>query len=96
MILLKILAVVLAVFLFLALVKGPREAWRLWRRFGAALGDWIARLVLTLFYFSVLVPFALIAMASRDALGRKRPEGAGLWGDGQALSQDLESAGRQF
>ena len=95
MILLKILAVVLTAFLLLALVKGPKEAWRLWKRFGEALGDIIARVVLTIFYFTVMLPFAFIAMATRDALGRKRGE-AGLWQPVGELSEDLEAAGRQF
>ena len=95
MILLRILTAVLAVFLLLVLIKGPREAWRLWKIFGQMLGDILARVVLTIFYFTVLVPFALIAMFGRDALARKRPE-AGLWQSVQSLTTDLDSARRQF
>ncbi|MCE7939428.1 MAG: hypothetical protein DYG90_12775, partial [Chloroflexi bacterium CFX6] len=58
---LYLLGAVAAVFGVLALVKGPREALRLWRRFGHAMGDALARVVLTVFYFTVMVPFALLA-----------------------------------
>jgi hypothetical protein len=97
MILLKILAVVLTVFALLAVFKGPREALRLWKAFGQALGDIIARIVLTVFYFTVLVPFALVARFSQDALGRKAPaDGEGFWRAIESARTDLAGARRQF
>jgi hypothetical protein len=91
----KILAVLLTVFALLALVRGPREAWRLWKRFGQALGDTLARLVLTVFYFTLLAPFAWIAMATQDALGRKRPASGSYWLRPKPGPADLDAARQQ-
>lgn len=94
-----VVATVAVVFGALALVKGPREAWRLWRRFGHAMGDALARVVLTVFYFTVMIPFALIARR-QDALGLGAAGGP-RWGavavpaagDGRAAG---DAARRQF
>lgn len=66
--LLKLVLVVAALFGLLALFVGPRRAWELWRAFGQVLGDLIARVAMTIFYFTVFVPFALVARLSHDAL----------------------------
>ena len=54
MLLLKVLAAVVTVFAIVALVRGPREAWRLWKRFGHAVGDLVGRVAMTVFYFTIL------------------------------------------
>ncbi len=36
-----------------------RKIWDGWKRIGRILGDFIARLLLTVFYFTVMVPFGL-------------------------------------
>lgn len=77
-----------------ALFLGPRRAWALWRRMGRALGDLIGRVVLTLFYFSILVPFALIARVFQDPLGVKRADGP-LWLSVDQEPADLVAAHRQ-
>lgn len=94
---LYLLGAVAAVFGVLALVKGPREALRLWRRFGHAMGDVVARVVLTVFYFTVMIPFAVIARR-QDALGLGAAAGprwgaAGAAGGGSAAG---DAARRQF
>lgn len=35
-----------------------RQLWARWRRFGQIIGDLIARIVLSLFYFTIFAPFA--------------------------------------
>ncbi len=95
MLFLKLLVAVGAAFAILSLFVGPRRAWELWQRFGHAVGDAVARIVLTVFYFSVLVPFALFVRASRDPLGVDRTGGK-LWLPHAEPRSDLESAGRQY
>lgn len=96
---LYLLGAIAAVFGVLALVKGPREALRLWRRFGHAMGDALARVVLTVFYFTVMVPFALLARR-QDALGLAG--GAPRWGTvsppatGDGAPSAGDAARRQF
>jgi len=82
-------------FAILALVFGPRRAWALWKRFGQALGDILARVVLTVFYFTILVPFALIARSGAGRL-ELRDRGGPLWRPVAAGSGDLDTARRQF
>ena len=45
-----IIFVVLGIFLI-------KDFWHNWKAFGQFLGDWLARVVLTIFYFTILIPF---------------------------------------
>ena len=36
-----------------------RKVWEAWKRFGHFMGDVIGRLVLTVFYFTLFMPFGL-------------------------------------
>lgn len=94
MLVLKVLAAVLAVFAVLALVRGPREAWRLWKRFGHAVGDVVGRVAMTVFYFTILVPFALYSRATKDPLTLRRRTAA--WIDADQQDDRLDAARRQF
>jgi hypothetical protein len=46
--------------------------WQLWKRFGQLIGDLIARVVLTLFYFTVFAPFGLGVRFLADPLDIKQ------------------------
>lgn len=48
-----------------------RRLWRGWTRVGRALGDLQARLLLTVFYFLVVAPFALVVRLTADPLALK-------------------------
>ena len=48
-----------------------RQFWHIWRRIGQAIGDWIARVVLTVFYFTLLAPFGLGVRLLSDPLAIK-------------------------
>lgn len=89
---------VAAAFAILNIIYGPRRAWQIWQRFGHMLGDLLARVVLTVFYFTIFVPFAIIARLTQDPLGLKRTEGP-LWlpaTDGSAGVDAVDAARRQF
>lgn len=45
-----------------------RRLWEAWKRFGRRVGDFQARLLLVLFYFTVLAPFALVLRLTADPL----------------------------
>ena len=45
--------------------------WAAWKRFGQIVGDIVARIVLTLFYFTVYVPFGLGFRLLSDRLDLK-------------------------
>ena len=36
-----------------------KKIWQAWKRFGQFLGDVLARIVLTLFYFTLFLPFGI-------------------------------------
>lgn len=55
-----------------------RKAWAAWKRFGQMIGDFIGRLVLTVFYFTIFMPFGLGVRLFSDPLGIK-PHHGGVW-----------------
>ena len=74
-----------------------RKLWRGWLRFGQFLGDILARVVLTLFYFTVFVPFGLGVTLLSDPL-QVRKEGTRTWlpREVQDDQASLANAARQF
>jgi hypothetical protein len=50
---------------------GLRTFWKGWKRVAKKIGDVQARLLLTVFYFVVLAPFALVVQWCTDPLGIK-------------------------
>lgn len=54
-----------------------RKIWEKWKQIGQFIGDVIARVVLTLFYFTVFVPFGMGVRLLADPLrirGKEAPE----------------------
>jgi len=45
--------------------------WQAWKRFGKFVGDFIGRLVLTIFYFTIFLPFGLGVRLLGDPLNIK-------------------------
>ncbi len=73
-----------------------RKIWQIWKRFGQFLGDVLARIVLTLFYFTVFVPFGLGVALLSDPLHIRRPGSSHLWLSRQTGDQSIDDARRQF
>jgi hypothetical protein len=48
-----------------------RRLWEGWKRFGRKVGDFQARVLLTVFYFVIIAPFALIVRVTADPLALK-------------------------
>ena len=72
-----------------------KDFWHGWKAFGQFMGDWLARIVLTIFYFSVLVPFGLgVRLFSDPLLVKKRPDM--LWQPRSNGDQTLEDTRRQY
>ncbi|MEM7532151.1 MAG: hypothetical protein AAF639_08245 [Chloroflexota bacterium] len=42
--------------------------WPAWKRFGQLMGDIVGRVVLTIFYFTIFLPFGLVSRLGRDPL----------------------------
>ena len=48
-----------------------QRMWQGWKRFGKIIGDFIGRLVLTIFYFTIFLPFGLGVRILGDPLDIK-------------------------
>jgi hypothetical protein len=72
-----------------------KRFWRAWKAFGEFLGNLLARVVLTLFYFTVFVPFAIGVRLLSDPLQIKT-QPAQLWRPRTTGDQKLEDVMRQF
>lgn len=70
------------------------KIWERWKAFGRFIGNILARVVLTIFYATVFVPFGLAARLFSDQLEIKaRPKG--FWRERESHANSLESARRQ-
>jgi hypothetical protein len=72
-----------------------RRAWRIWKRLGQVVGDFIGRTALTLFYFTVFAPYGLGVRLWGDPLAIKRQRGA-QWLDRVTRYQALSEARKLF
>ncbi len=72
-----------------------RRLWQAWKRFGQFLGDIVARVVLTLFYFTLFVPFGIGVTWFSDPLQTqdRAPRG---WRARPTAAPSIEDARRQF
>jgi hypothetical protein len=59
-------------------MEALRKFWHAWKRFGQFMGDLIGRLVLTVFYFTLFMPFGLGVRFFGDPLAL-RPSGRSKW-----------------
>ena len=72
-----------------------KKIWAGWKRFGHFMGDMLARVVLTVFYFTIFLPFGLLTTLFGDPLNIKskaKPE----WLKRETGDRDLAEAGKQF
>jgi hypothetical protein len=71
------------------------RAWERWKVVAHAIGTFQARVLLLVFYFVVVPPFALIVKL-KDPLGLRRRDRASGWIERPAGDISSESARRQF
>jgi hypothetical protein len=86
------LSSVVFIILGLSLIK---DFWRGWRAFGQFLGNWLARVVLTVFYFTIFIPFGLGVRLFADPLHIKKQPNE-LWRPRTTGDQKFEDVVRQF
>lgn len=72
-----------------------RKVWEGWKRFGQFMGDFIGRLVLTIFYFTLFMPFGLGVRLFGDPLAL-RPSRLTKWVDRKTHDLTLEDSRRLF
>lgn len=72
-----------------------QKFWKAWQRFGKFIGNIVGRVILSIFYFTVLLPFGLGATLFGDLLGLKKKSTAN-WETRESPPATLEEAQRQF
>jgi hypothetical protein len=70
-----------------------RKVWLTWKRVGQFIGDQIGRVVLTLFYFTLLAPFGLGVRLQGDPLAIKRGRSA-TWLERTTRDREIADARR--
>jgi hypothetical protein len=71
-----------------------KKIWQAWKRFGQFLGDILARVVLTLFYFTLFLPFGIGVTWFSDPLRSRSKTAAWLPRHGEPPT--LDDARRGF
>jgi hypothetical protein len=70
-----------------------KKAWAAWKAFGKKIGNFQARVLLTIFYAVLMLPFGLAARLFSDPLRiKKKPD---AWLDHPEEAYDMEWAHRQ-
>jgi hypothetical protein len=72
-----------------------RKVWHAWKRVGQFIGDLLGRVVLTIFYFTLFMPFALGVRFFSDPLAL-RPLGDPKWLERKTQDLTLEDSRRLF
>jgi hypothetical protein len=72
-----------------------RKVWQAWKRIGQFIGDAIGRVVLTVFYFTLFMPFALGVRFFGDPLAL-RPRGPSKWLERTTKDLTLEDTRRLY
>lgn len=72
-----------------------KRLWDGWMKIAKAIGNFNARLILSLFYFVIMLPLGLVVGVTRDSLGiKQRP--SSTWVPKANPPQSLEEGRRQF
>ena len=72
-----------------------RKVWEAWKRFGQFMGDVIGRVVLTVFYFTLFMPFALGVRLFADPLAIRSTHRA-KWLERRTHDLTLDDSRRLF
>jgi hypothetical protein len=72
-----------------------RKFWQAWKRIGQFIGDQVGRVVLTVFYFTLFVPFALGVRLFGDPLAL-RPSNRAIWLERKTQDLTLDDSRRLF
>ena len=71
------------------------KVWSKWKKFGRVMGDFFARNILTLFFFTIALPFGLIMRITQDSLNLK-PKEKTNWTPNPNHGQTIDEARRLF
>lgn len=72
-----------------------QKIWRAWKRFGQIVGDLVGRVILTVFYFTVFLPFGSGVRLLGDPLNIRQKRGA-RWDDRKTKDLTFEDMRRSY
>ena len=72
-----------------------KSAWKQWMRFALVIGNFNSRVVLTLFYAIVVLPFGLAVRIFRDPLAIRQKRSS-AWTDTKHPTRTIEEGRKQF
>ena len=72
-----------------------RQFWELWKRFGLFMANIFARIILTIFYFTIILPVGLLGRFFSDPLDIKAGKKA-QWRDYTMPESTLENLRRPY
>ena len=73
-----------------------KRVWARWKVIAHAIGNFQARVLLTLFYLVIVPPFALIVKLAKDPLSLRPPRGESFWIARPSPHPTAEAGRRQF
>ena len=79
-----------------AVLRPAARAWARWKAIAHVIGNFQARVLLSLFYFLVVPPFALIVKVWKDPLRLRLHRGTSGWIERPAAETSSEAGRRQF
>ncbi len=71
-----------------------RTIWRKWRAFGKVMGDFVARIFMTFFYFTIAIPFGIGVRLFKDPLHLKSCQTG--WLKREERDETIENARRLY
>ena len=71
-----------------------KTVWRKWRAFGKVMGDFVARIFMTVFYFTIAIPFGVGVRLFKDPLHLKSRQTS--WLNREEREETIESARRLY
>ena len=74
----------------------PKRLWEGWKKLIHVVGAFQSRLLLSLFYFVIVMPYALIAKWTSDPLRLKRPVDDSNWVPWHDRPANFSEASKQY
>ena len=71
-----------------------KQLWKKWRAFGQVMGDFVARIFMTVFYFTIAIPFGIGVRVFKDPLHLKSQRTR--WLKREAKADTIEDARRLY
>jgi hypothetical protein len=72
-----------------------KKAWAVWKKFGHFVGDIVGRVVLSLLYFTLVMPFGIGTRLFSDPLQIKPQSQPSFWNVRETKPDTMEEAQRQ-